>query len=100
MPLEGMGENQKELVSKILFRNDMDSHLKLEEQKQTYDLVHGILNRLSPEDRMVLRLVHIDRYSAKEAAELLGWSRANVLVRAHRSRKRFRRILESEVLHA
>ena len=100
IPMEGMGENHKKLISKILFQKDIESHLVLEEKQATYELVHEILDRLSPEDRMVMRLIHIDRYSAKEAAALLGWSRANVLVRAHRSRKKFRRILEAEVFHA
>ncbi len=51
------------------------------------------LGRLSPEDRMVVTLVHLEGLPVKEAAVLLGWSSTTVKVRAHRSRKKLRRII-------
>ncbi len=52
------------------------------------------LEILSAEDRMVIELVHLEGYSAKEAGRLLGWSTANVKVRSFRSRKKLRRLLD------
>ena len=51
------------------------------------------LARLSPENRAVLTLVHLDGYSVREAAQLLGWSVVNVKVRAHRARQALRALL-------
>jgi RNA polymerase sigma-70 factor (ECF subfamily) len=53
------------------------------------------LNKLSPEDRMVIELVYLEGLSGKEAAELLGWSLANVKVRLFRSRKKLQKLLEN-----
>jgi len=35
-------------------------------------------------------------WSVAEIAERLGWTRVNVKVRAHRARKKLRRLLEQE----
>jgi RNA polymerase sigma-70 factor (ECF subfamily) len=37
--------------------------------------------------------VHLDGYSVREAAQLLGWTLVNVKVRAHRARQALRNIL-------
>jgi RNA polymerase sigma-70 factor (ECF subfamily) len=42
---------------------------------------------------MVIEIVHIEERPVKEAAAALGWSAANVKVRAFRARRRLRRIL-------
>ena len=55
------------------------------------------LAHLSAEDRMVLELVHLEGHSTKEAAKLLGWSTANVKVRAFRARGKLRKLLEREI---
>jgi RNA polymerase sigma-70 factor (ECF subfamily) len=55
-----------------------------------------LLARLDPRDRFLLQLLHGEEWSVEEAARRLGWSKANVKVRAHRARKRLRRILEEE----
>ena len=51
------------------------------------------LAQLSAEDRMVIELVHLEERSVQEAARLLGWSRANVKVRAFRARKKLHQII-------
>ena len=63
-------------------------------QRETTHLLQWALARLSPENRMVVTLVHLEGYSIREAAELLGWSMVNVKVRAHRARRQLRDILE------
>ncbi len=56
--------------------------------------VHGLLRCLRPEDRFILLLLDGQGWSVAEIAERLGWSRVNVKVRAHRARKRLRKIVE------
>jgi RNA polymerase sigma-70 factor (ECF subfamily) len=46
---------------------------------------------------MVIELINIEEKSVKEAAELLGWSRTNVKVRAFRARRRLAKVLEDIV---
>lgn len=55
-----------------------------------------LLSRLGPEDRFVLLLLHGEGWTTHEIANRLGWTRSNVKVRAHRARKKLRRILEAE----
>ncbi len=56
--------------------------------------VDGLLRTLAPKDRFVLQLLYGEGWSSAEIAERLGWSRTNVKVRAHRARKKLRRLLE------
>ncbi len=59
--------------------------------------IEGLLRRLSPEDRFILLLLDGEGWAVAEIAERLGWSRINVKVRAHRARKKLRRVLEEEL---
>ncbi|HTQ78369.1 MAG TPA: RNA polymerase sigma factor [Thermoanaerobaculia bacterium] len=56
--------------------------------------VERLLAHLPPADRFVLTLLEGEGWSVAEIAERLGWSSVNVKVRAHRARKRLRRLLE------
>lgn len=58
------------------------------------DILHGLLERLSPRDRLVLTLLYWDGLSISEAADLTGWSQAMVKVQAHRARKRLKALIE------
>jgi RNA polymerase sigma-70 factor (ECF subfamily) len=52
--------------------------------------------QLSEDDRFILLLLHGEGWSVTEIAERMGWSRANVKVRAHRARKRLKGLLAEE----
>lgn len=80
------------------FQNqDSKNKLQLEEEAQTArDFVESCLAPLKPVDRMIVQLVYIEDYTMFEAARELELSRANVLVRAHRARKKLRKIFEEQ----
>ena len=61
---------------------------------EAIEILDHAFGRLSAEDRMVVTLVHLEGLPVKEAAVLLGWSTITVKVRAHRSRKKLRRIIQ------
>lgn len=63
------------------------------QQKEAREVLNWALNQLSPEDRSVMELVHLEGRTGKEAAEMLGWSRTNVKVRAFRARKKLKKLL-------
>jgi len=66
-------------------------------QKEATELLDWAMERLSPEDRMVLELVYLEGLPGKEVADLLGWSLANVKVRAFRSRNKLKKILQETI---
>ena len=60
---------------------------------QARELLEAGLDRLSPDDRMVLELVYLEGLSGKEAAKRLGWSAAKVKVRCFRARRKLEAFL-------
>ena len=58
------------------------------------DLAGKLLDRLSPEDRMVLVMLDVEGLSVSEIAESTRWSASKVKVRAHRARASLRRVLK------
>jgi RNA polymerase sigma-70 factor (ECF subfamily) len=57
------------------------------------DLLQWALGQLSPTERTVLTLTHLDEYPMAEAAKLMGWSTVRTKVQSHRARKKLRKIL-------
>lgn len=60
---------------------------------ETRQLLDSLLGALAPEDRMVITLLHLEERSVAEIAELTGWSRVVVRMRAYRARNRLRRLV-------
>jgi len=56
-------------------------------------LVHA-MQKLSPEERLVITLTELEEKSVREVAALTGWSESNVKVRAFRARQTLKKILE------
>ncbi len=56
-------------------------------------LIGRVLEKLSPEARLVITLLEIEDRSVKEIAELTGWSAPLVKVRAFRARSEMKKIL-------
>ena len=71
----------------------IDDGLAIMLREEAAEVLEWALGKLSPENRAVLTLVHLDGYSVREAAQLLGWSLVNVKVRAHRARQALRALL-------
>ncbi len=57
------------------------------------ELLHAVLARLSPRDRLVLTLLYWEGCSVEDAAQRTGWSRALVKVQAFRARRRLEKLL-------
>ena len=56
-------------------------------------LIDRVMDKLSPEARLVIQLLEIEDRSVKEIAEITGWSVPLVKVRAFRARGEMRKIL-------
>jgi RNA polymerase sigma-70 factor (ECF subfamily) len=58
------------------------------------ELVRDLLGRLSPADRLVVTLLHLEEKSVAEVQKITGWSAPLVKVRAFRARRKLQKILE------
>ena len=56
-----------------------------------------LLEKLSDADRFILLLLDGEGWSVAEIADRLGWTQVNVKVRAHRARRKLRKLLERGV---
>ena len=61
-------------------------------------LVHALLARLPPAERLVLILMYFDSCGVREIAERTGWTRAMVKMRAYRARRRLKAVARREHL--
>jgi RNA polymerase sigma-70 factor (ECF subfamily) len=61
-------------------------------------LVHALLARLAPKDRLIMTLIYLEDCSIGEVAERTGWSTGAIKMRTSRAREELRRIVEREKL--
>lgn len=57
------------------------------------DLAEKLLARISQEDRSILQMIHVEEMSVSEIAEITGWSKSKIKVRAFRARHALRKII-------
>jgi RNA polymerase sigma-70 factor (ECF subfamily) len=65
-------------------------------QRQAAEVVHELLARLAPRDRLVMTLMYLEQCTVAQIAELTGWSESLVKVQAFRARRRLRRLCETK----
>jgi RNA polymerase sigma-70 factor (ECF subfamily) len=73
---------------------DQQAARETADSSEAAEQLHALLDKLSPRDRLVLTLLHLEDRSVAETAELTGWSRAMVKVQAFRARAKLRKLLE------
>jgi RNA polymerase sigma-70 factor, ECF subfamily len=76
---------------------DLSPGSNIEGAAITRDLANKLLNRLRPEDRLLLTLLNLEEKSVAEIAELMDWTSAKVKMRTHRARESLRRVLHKFV---
>lgn len=63
-------------------------------------LVTELMAQLSPEDRLVIILLHLEEKSVEEIHALTGWSRSAIKVRAFRARAKMKKMLNQQAMLA
>jgi RNA polymerase sigma-70 factor (ECF subfamily) len=58
------------------------------------DLAGRVLEKLPPDDQLVLTMIDGEDASVKEVVEVTGWSESKVKVTAFRARRRMREAVE------
>lgn len=93
VPVSALTDDHHRWIEQVLSAQSEDQFRDRTQKQEAADILEWALRQLSPENRAVLTLVHLDGYSVREAADLLGWSLVNVKVRAHRARRALRKLL-------
>ncbi|MDJ0721793.1 MAG: RNA polymerase sigma factor [Desulfobacterales bacterium] len=93
IPMSRLSEEHRKWLENSLSGRSREDWKTLGRRREAREILDWALNRLGPEDRMVIELVHLEGMAVKEAAHMMGWSTANVKVRAHRARKKINRWL-------
>jgi RNA polymerase sigma-70 factor (ECF subfamily) len=93
VPMSSLTEKHQKWLEEVISEQSEQSLYDKGLQQEAKELLNWALGKLSAEDRMVLELMYLEGLSGKEAADLLGWSIANVKVRSFRSRKKLQRLL-------
>jgi RNA polymerase sigma-70 factor (ECF subfamily) len=93
VPVSSLTEEHHRWIEQTLSAQSDAQFRRQAETRDAAEVLEWALKQLSPENRAVLTLVHLDGYSVREAAQLLGWTLVNVKVRAHRARRALRNLL-------
>jgi RNA polymerase sigma-70 factor (ECF subfamily) len=93
VPMSSLSEKHQNWLEEVISEGSVQSLEEKGSQEEARELLDWALGKLSVEDRMVLELVYLEGLSGKEAADLLGWSLANVKVRSFRSRRKLQGLL-------
>ena len=92
-----LSETHRAWIEKVGAADAEQAWQALGNRAEARQVLDWALAQLSAEDRMVIELVHLEERSVKEAARLLGWSVANVKVRAFRVRKKMHKLIEKRL---
>ncbi len=94
VPVSALTADHHRWIDRVMAARSDENFAEQGRRQEASEVLQWALARLSPENRLVVTLVHLDGHSIREAAALLGWSVVNVKVRAHRARQALRNILE------
>ena len=64
-----------------------------DDERVAKELLDRMLTQLSPEDRLLVTLLHLEERSVQEIHLLTGWSRPAIKVRAFRARAKMKKML-------
>lgn len=93
IPMAELTQDHRQWVDGVLAEQADRLNQENRRRKESAELLDWALGKLSAAERMVFELVYLEGLSGKEAADLLGWSVANVKVRSFRCRKKMKKAL-------
>lgn len=93
LPMSSLSKKHQELLESIITYTSDETFQNRAERQEAKEVLNWALEKLPAADRMVVELVFLEGLSVGEAADLLGWSMANVKVRSFRARRKLRTLL-------
>lgn len=88
-----LADNHAQWLDSLLSTSSLEDFTRHSQAREAKEIVDRVMTRLSPEDQMVVRLVHFEGNSTAQAAEILGWSTANVKIRTFRARTKLQKLI-------
>lgn len=98
--MSALSEAHREWLDRVLADASETTWQDITRRREAREILDWALDQLSAADRMVLELVYLEGQPVKEAARLLGWTVANVKVRAFRARRKINKLLLHSGRHA
>lgn len=95
--MSSLTEQHQEWLENVISDQSDETFSTYGSRAEAREVLDWVLAKLSAEDRMVLELVYLEGLSVREAAEILGWTVANVKVRSFRSRKKLQKLLSGPI---
>jgi len=99
IPMSALNEKHAQWLEEVISQMPEEAPDERELQMEAREILNWALEKLSAGDRMVLELVYLEERSVQEAAELLGWSKANVKARSFRARMKLGKLLSKVKEH-
>jgi len=93
VPMSSLTNAHREWLENTISTDAVSNFDEKKRRTEALEILDWALGKLSAADRMTLALVYLEGYSHKEAGVLLGWSVANIKIRAHRAKKKLYKIL-------
>jgi RNA polymerase sigma-70 factor (ECF subfamily) len=97
VPLSALTDDHKRWIEQAAAEESTQGLREKAASDEAREILDWGLAHLSAGDRMVLELVYFEGLSGREAADMLGWTTANVKVRAFRARRKLEKILREMV---
>jgi len=97
VPLSALTDDHKRWIEQVTAEESAQAMREKAASDEARKVLDWALSHLSAGDRMVLELVYFEGLSGREAAGLLGWTTANVKVRAFRARRKLEKILQEMI---
>ena len=98
LPVSALSKEHQQWIEQSLSAQSDRRFRDQTAKREAAEMLEWALRQLSPENRAVLTLVHLDGYSVREAAQMLGWSLVNVKLRAYRARQALRTLLRDTIV--
>jgi RNA polymerase sigma factor (sigma-70 family) len=86
-----LGDGEQEWLDYLAHRQTEPPE---ERDREAKSIVTRLLEQLSPPDRLVLTLLDLEERSTQEIAQMTGWTRPMVKMRAMRARRKLRAVAE------
>lgn len=83
-----------EAEAEAILQVSADTSLSPEKNLLDRDLADKLIAMIPEDDRLLLQMLYSDEMSTADIAEVFGWSRSNVKIRAWRARSALRKVLK------
>ncbi len=87
--MSDLTEEDERLVKRLL---TTESNLESDRKQEATELLEKLFTALTPEERRVVTLLHLEERTASEISEMTGWSVSRVKVKAFRARAKMRKL--------